>query len=117
MEQITVATFTVRRANPVICIIDVQGDIDGVAEDALMQAYTDASAPGTRVIILNFSGLRYMNSIGIGLIVTLLIHMNHQKQFLLAYGFSEHYLHIFELTRLSEAISIFPTEAEALITA
>jgi anti-sigma B factor antagonist len=55
-----------------------------------------------------------MNSSGIGLLVTLLIRANRQKQRLLAYGLSEHYRQIFELTRLNEAISIYNSEAEAL---
>ena len=32
----------------------------------------------------------------------------------MAYGLSEHYQQIFELTRLNEAILLFPTEANAL---
>ncbi len=95
-------------------IIDIQGDVTAFAEDVLMSAYTEASEGGVRVIILNFSGMDYMNSSGVGLLVTLLIRVNRQKQKLLIYGLSEHYRHIFELTRLDEAIGIYATEAEAL---
>jgi len=66
---------------------------------------------------LNFTGLEYMNSSGIGLIVTLLIRINRQKQRMLAYGLSDHYQHIFELTRLNDAIKIFDSEAAALSVA
>jgi anti-sigma B factor antagonist len=55
-----------------------------------------------------------MNSSGIGLLVTMLIRVQRQKQKLLAYGLSEHYQQIFELTRLNEAIGIYGSEAEAL---
>jgi len=55
-----------------------------------------------------------MNSSGIGLLVTLLIRANRQKQRLLAYGLSDHYRQIFDLTRLNEAIIIFNSEADAL---
>ena len=58
-------------------------------------------------MILNFSGLEYMNSGGIGLLVTLLVRANRQKQRLLAYGLTDHYRQIFELTRLDEAIGIY----------
>jgi anti-anti-sigma factor len=58
-----------------------------------------------------------MNSSGIGLLVTLLIRVNRQKQHLLSYGLSEHYRHIFEITRLSEAIGIYDTEDQALAAA
>ncbi len=109
--------FGVRRANAGASIIDVQGELTSAAEQALMDAYTQASANGVRTIILNFNGLEYMNSSGIGLLVTLLIRINRQKQRLLTYGLSEHYQHIFELTRLNEAIGMYETEADALAAA
>jgi anti-sigma B factor antagonist len=46
--------------------------------------------------------------------VTLLIRAKRQNQRLVACGLSEHYQQIFQLTRLNEAITIFPGEAEAL---
>ena len=82
-----------------------------------MDAYAEASTPTTRVILLNFTGLAYMNSSGIGLLVTLLIRVNRQKQHLLCYGLSEHYRHIFQLTRLDDAIRIYNTEDDALAAA
>ena len=58
-----------------------------------------------------------MNSSGIGLLVTLLVraHRNHQR--MLAYGLTDHYRQIFELTRLDEAIAIHETEDAALAAA
>jgi anti-sigma B factor antagonist len=103
----------VRNASSTASIIDIHGDMTAAAEDILMQAYAEANTPTTRTIILNFSDLDYMNSSGIGLLVTLLIRVNRQKQQLRAYGLSEHYVHIFELTRLNEAIGICNTEEEA----
>lgn len=110
-------TMTVRNVNVKTSIIDIHGDITAFAESELMRAYTEATESGARLIILNFSGLEYMNSSGIGLIVTLMIRMNRLKQRLLAYGLSEHYAHIFELTRLNEAIGTYDTEAAALAAA
>src|SRR5579884_1919967 len=109
--------MNVRRVNATTSIIDINGEVSAFAENVLMQAYTEASTPTTRTIILNFSGLEYMNSSGIGLLVTLLIRANRQKQRLLSYGLSEHYQHIFEITRLSEAIGIYDTEEQALAAA
>ena len=45
-----------------------------------------------------------MNSGGIGLLVTLLVRAQRQHQQVLAYGLSDHYRQIFELTRLDEAV-------------
>lgn len=116
MPQANVVMHT-RHINPATSIIDIQGDISAFAEQELMRAYTEASTPTTRNIILNFTGLEYMNSSGIGLIVTLLIRINRQKQRMLAYGLSDHYQHIFELTRLNDAIKIYDSESAALAAA
>ncbi len=106
--------MNVRKINNTVSIIDIAGDVSAFAEDVLMEAYSEASSPTTRTIILNFNGLEYMNSSGIGLLVTLLIRANRQKQRILAFGLSDHYKHIFELTRLNEAIGIYDTEADVL---
>ncbi|HLG62609.1 MAG TPA: STAS domain-containing protein [Ktedonosporobacter sp.] len=106
--------MNVRQVNATTSIIDIQGEVSAFAEKVLMDAYTEANTPTTRTIILNFSGLEYMNSSGIGLIVTLLIRVNRQKQRLLAFGLNEHYRHIFEITRLDDAIRIYQSEDEAL---
>ena len=110
-------TFYVRKVSEVSSVVDIDGEVNAFAENALMEAYAVASAGGCRVIILNFSDLEYMNSGGIGLLVTLLIRVQRQGQRMMAIGLSEHYRHIFELTRLNEAIPVFETESEALESA
>ena len=110
-------TITVRKAGDSVSILDIKGEVTAFAENSLMDAYTEATSGNARVIVLNFNGLEYMNSSGIGLLVTLLIRANRQKQRLLTYGLSEHYRTIFELTRLNEAIGIYSTEGAALAAA
>jgi anti-sigma B factor antagonist len=109
-------TMYVRRLNDRTSVIDVQGSVTADSEATLMDAYNQATCETTRAIILNFNGLEYLNSSGIGLLVTLLVRAQRQKQRLLAYGLNNHYRHIFELTRLNDAIGIFASEQEALVT-
>lgn len=105
---------TVRKLSASASVIDIHGDITAQAEESLMAAYSQASQGNTKTIILNFEGLDYMNSSGIGLLVTMLIRVQRQKQRLLAFGLSEHYQQIFELTRLNEAIAIYDDETAAV---
>jgi anti-sigma B factor antagonist len=109
--------MTVRHPTATTSIIDISGDVSAFAEDVLMGAYAEANTPSTHTVILNFGGLEYMNSSGIGLLVTLLIRIQRQQQRLLAYGLSDHYQRIFELTRLDEAIGIYASESDALAAA
>jgi anti-sigma B factor antagonist len=106
--------FEVREPSARTRVIDIQGDITAASEDVLMEAYGRAGAEGVQAIVLSFTGLEYMNSGGIGLLVTLLVRAQRQHQRVLAYGLSEHYRQIFELTRLDEAVSIHDSEADAL---
>jgi anti-sigma B factor antagonist len=110
-------TFTVRFIGIAITVIDIQGEVSAAIAEALTDAYKRASGATARVIILNFTNMTYMNSSGIGLIVTLLIQARRQHQHLFCYGLNEHYLHIFTLTRLSDAIKIYTSEEEAVADA
>jgi anti-sigma B factor antagonist len=107
-------TMTVRKISDFACVVDIVGEITAAADNALMDAYTQATTEGALFIVLNFSRLEYMNSSGIGLLVTLLIRVNRHKQKLLVYGLTDHYRQIFELTRLNEAIQILESETDAL---
>ncbi len=113
MLQATVM-MNARQVNAATSIIDIQGEVSAFAENALMGAYQEASTSTTRTLILNFIELKYLNSRGIALLITLLILANRQMQRLFAYGLNEHYRHILELTRLNDVISIYGTEDEAL---
>ena len=107
-------TMDVRKVNDNVSVIDVKGELTAFAEGVLMDAYAQASDGRVRAVVLNFEGLEYMNSSGIGLLVTLLIRVNREKQRLLTYGLSEHYRNIFQITRLDDAIGIYDSEEEAV---
>jgi anti-sigma B factor antagonist len=101
-------------ADPRAGVIRVAGDVTSASEVALMDAYGRVVGGGGRLIILDFSDLAYMNSGGIGLLVTLLVRVQRQGLRLRAIGLNDHYRQIFTLTRLDEAIGIFDSEAAAL---
>lgn len=104
----------VRRVGDGVAVIDIDGELTGESEAALAEAYARTGAEGGQTVILNFTGLEYMNSSGIGLLVTMLIRAQRQGQKLMAYGLSDHYRQIFGLTRLDEAITLHDDEAAAV---
>jgi len=110
-------SMDVRGLNDRVSVIDIHGEVTAASEAPLGDAYAKASTATTRAIVLNFSGLGYMNSGGIGMLVTLLVRANRQGKRLLAYGLNQHYRQIFELTRLDEAIGIHDSETAALAAA
>ena len=96
-------------------ILRIHGEITGGSEPPIMGAYGEAG--DVRSIVLDFSQLDYMNSGGIGLLVTLLVRTQRAGQRLLAVGLSDHYRQILALTRLDEAIGIHDDEPSALAAA
>ncbi len=98
-------------------ILRIQGDVTSASEADLTAAYGPAVANGARVVVLDFSQLDYMNSGGIGLLVTLLVRARRGGRRLVATGLSDHYRQIFSLTRLDEAIEIHDDEAAAMSAA
>jgi len=110
-------TFDVREASEGTRVIEIKGDITAQSEAVLMDAYGRASAEGVKTIVLDFTALDYMNSGGIGLLVTLLVRAQRQGEQVLAFGLSDHYTQIFELTRLDEAVGIHESEEAALAAA
>ena len=105
------------RREPGGAVLDLRGEINGFAQEALDAAYADAEAKDPAAIILNFEEVDYINSTGIALIVSLLAKARASKRRLLAYGLSDHYVEIFEITRLSDFVGVFPDEESALTEA
>ena len=98
-------------------IIDLQGEINVFAEEALNSAYSEAVSQGKSNVLLNFEGVDYINSTGIALIVGVMAQARKSRRRLLTYGLSDHYVEIFRITRLSDFIAIFPDERSALANA
>lgn len=102
------------RHQPSVSVVDLHGEINAMAEDVLNNAFTEAEARDLDVILLNFSDVNYINSTGIALIVSLLARARKQHRRLLACGLNDHYVEIFQVTRLADFLNIFPDEVSAL---
>lgn len=100
-----------------VAVIHLHGEVDGSAQHALGAAYAKAEGWGLPAILLDFRDVGYINSKGIALIVGLLSRARASSTRLLACGLSEHYLEIFQITRLSDYITIYPDEQTALLEA
>ena len=102
------------RHQPRVAIIKLEGEINAFADEVLSQAYAEAEAQDSDAIVLNFSKVDYINSTGIALIVGLLAQARKSHRRLLACGLSEHYIEIFQITRLADFMTVFPDEKTAV---
>lgn len=111
--QTTNLTMGIREVADAVRVIDIHGEITAFSDKEISEAH-DKAGDGARAVILNFTGLEYMNSGGIGLLVTTLIRAQRAGHALMAFGLTDHYRQIFSLTRLDEAIAIFEDEKAAI---
>ena len=95
-------------------VIDLSGEVNRASEPALSLAYEDATRGNDLPVLLNFHDVEYINSTGIAVIVGLLAQARTQQRSVTAYGLSDHYKEIFEITRLSDFMKIYEDEDRAV---
>jgi anti-anti-sigma factor len=99
---------------PRISVINLTGRIDASAHDHLVAAYSTVAQESSEGLVLDFSGVTYVNSSGIALIINLISRAHQANRKLVVASLSEHYRHIFEITRLSDFVTLAPDRAAAL---
>jgi anti-anti-sigma factor len=95
-------------------IIDLAGDVTTFAEEAINQAYQDASLNGAQNIIFNFRENDYINSAGIAILIGIVTEARKRDQRLLMTGLSNHFQKIFRMVGLTQYADLYPTLQEAL---
>lgn len=107
-------TISARRPARDIATLAIHGEMTRLAEKPLDTAVAEAIAGGARGIILDFSGLTYMNNKGVGLLVKLEARLRGQGRRLAIIGLNDHYRRVFRTTGLDEGIRVYETEAGAV---
>ncbi len=101
-------------SQPGVAILQMAGDINAFAEEALNRAYSEAELLAPETIVLNFTDVGYINSTGIALIVGLLARARKTHRSMVVCGLSDHYMEIFQITRLADFMTIYPDETSAV---
>jgi anti-anti-sigma factor len=110
-------TTAVRHADDTVAVLELAGDVTAAAEPALMAAWLEAGERGPRGIVLDLRRLEFLNSGGIGLLVTLLVRARRARQEVTAFGLSDHYRHLLAVARVDTAIGLYDDEASAVAAA
>lgn len=86
--------------------IMLHGDIDRGAEGDVTTAYESVKGSAKDNLTLDFDDVTYINSTGIAVIVGLLAKARKDGLTVEAFGLTEHYRHVFEITRLADFMTI-----------
>jgi anti-sigma B factor antagonist len=95
------------RGEPPVAVLALTGRIDSEAMTSLSAAYEQAVADDAKVVLLDFNDVDYINSTGIALIVGVLGRARAEGRRVFASGLTDHYTHIFSITRLSDFIQVY----------
>lgn len=107
-------TINVHPVTEGAAVLTVHGELTRLADAPLAAAYAEAAGLAARTIILDLSGLTYMNNKGMGLLVKLEAQARREGRRLVAVGLSDHYRRVFRVTGLDEGIRVFDDVAQAV---
>lgn len=109
----TVDQLTSPAGHPV-AVLRFEGDIASTSKDAVLGAYQALPKETTRLILLDFSKVDYINSSGIALVIQLLIEASNSGQKVCAFGLSAHFSKVFTMVGITRHAQLFASQAEAL---
>lgn len=88
-------------------VVTLRGEVDGSAKTVLPAAYAEAVAEHEPArVLLDFHAVDYINSTGIAVIVGVLARARGERRVVAAAGLTEHYRHIFTITRLVDFVEL-----------
>lgn len=87
-------------------VVEMHGVVNRNAKERIEAAFEEASVtPGE--IRLDFGDVEYINSTGIAVIVGVLAMARAEDRQVGAFGLSDHYREVFQITRLSDFMKIY----------
>jgi anti-sigma B factor antagonist len=97
-------------------VVDINGDVTLYNSPEIRKTLLDAlNKKGTHRVIVNMSGVNYIDSAGVASLVEgLKLARSLQNGFAL-YGLSKHPREVLELTRLIKVFEIYDNEGEAVV--
>ncbi len=95
-----------------IIVLRFAGDITSASNAAVLGTYQGISETAKR-IILDFTGVDYLNSSGIALIIQMLIAANKNGQTIQTFGLKPHFQKVFTMVGITKYTKLHPDEKTA----
>ena len=97
-----------------VSVLRFEGDIASTSKDAVLGAYQGLPKETTKLILLDFTKVDYINSSGIALVIQLLMEAANSAQKIYAFGLSAHFTKVFTMVGITKYAGLFPSQADAL---
>lgn len=97
-----------------VVILKMHGDVTSFAEEELLARFDSQTAAGERKFVLDFSGVDYINSSGIAIIIQLLSRAKKNEARVLCCGLTAHFQKVFEMVGLKKYTELYSNSEEAV---
>lgn len=91
--------------------MDFPRDVTVQLREAAYRAYTELARGRVAVVGMNFEASDYLNSAGIGLVISLVEDAVRAGRRVYGYGLSSHYRKLFSMVGLTEQMTLVPDAA------
>ncbi|MBN1965981.1 MAG: hypothetical protein JW910_15135 [Anaerolineae bacterium] len=103
------------RTSGTIGYLDFPRDVTAQTRESAYRAYSDLARERVLVVGMNFEASDYLNSAGIGLVISLVEDATHAGRRVFGYGLSSHYRKLFGMVGLVERMTLVADEAAMLV--
>lgn len=93
--------------------LDFPRDVTAQTRETAYGAYNELARAKVKSVALNFDQTDYMNSAGIGLVISLVEDATQAGRRVFAFGLASHYRKLFNMVGLMERITLATDEADA----
>ena len=93
-----------------VTVLRFEGDIASTSKEAVLGAYQALPKATTKIILLDFTKVDYINSSGIALVIQLLIEAASSGQKVVAFGLSPHFTKVFTMVGITKYAQLFPNQ-------
>ena len=97
-----------------VAVLRFEGDIASTSKEAVLGNYQSLPKATTKLILLDFTKVDYINSSGIALVIQMLIEAANSGQKVYAYGLSQHFTKVFTMVGITKYAGLFPDQASAM---
>ncbi|PJF44346.1 MAG: hypothetical protein CUN55_04490 [Phototrophicales bacterium] len=91
--------------------LDFPRDVVAQTRESAYAAYNHLAVNKVETLAMNFENSDYLNSAGIGLVISLVEDATRAGRKVYAYGLSSHYRKLFSMVGLTERLTLVPNEA------
>ncbi|MGC1422136.1 MAG: STAS domain-containing protein [Terracidiphilus sp.] len=97
-----------------VAVVRFEGDIAATSKDVVLGTYQRLPRELSKLVLLDFSKVGYINSSGITLVIQLLMEAYQSARKIYAFGLSPHFTKVFTVAGITDYAGLFHSEAEAL---